>query len=684
MKLKGVNPLEQHIEKIVLIAVATVFLMVVAAQLLMQPNKVKIGNQPAVPPGRAFEAVRVKADVVRQRMANPDVELPAIPAVDIAEQFLARREAPVAPAATLTKLGRAPQIDRVAAPQLTSGTDRIAMVTVPAPTQLVGYSPRGTVSPAEVQRHAELKQYLPEAQPFDKAGVSVEARFNGRALREALLAPGADGGKPMPAGWWRENLEILTVRMEREELTPTGEWTNLTAVPTIPGRLSIMEEVRKVRTAPDLADAVAEARALSQEILQPSYLSMIAGSPWVAPTEAVRLLPKAQNPRIDQLLRERASLRQEIKTDEEAIENLPGPGGAGGPAGGGRGGARGPGGGGGEPPRATDDRERRRLEQRIAGLKARENRINEELKRLGHTDTEPEAAPATTATGAPQSRPLLEDAALRLWAHDITVESGKMYRYRISVGISNPVFGRGAGLVPEQQELAANPVIMSEPSAWSQPVYVLDDRYFFLTSAHEADQLGGTRASARARADVYQFFYGFYRRGDVQLEPGDQVVAQVKLPSELPIFEMVEAPIGGEGGAGDLGGGGRGLEVGLQAGGEPPAAGTSLWMQPVVAKMDCFLLDVASVPGSAVAGGANRTFAYLRGPEGSIMVRDPKGDEQDVIFRQVAQSAKEGESQGKPVEPEPLAPLPVRQPGRDRNREPAPAPPGGGGGMGGG
>jgi hypothetical protein len=692
MKLKGVNPLEQHVEKIVLAVVAAVFLLVVATQLLTQPNKVKIGSQPPVPPGRAFEAVRAKAEVVRQRMANPDVDLPPIASADIAEQFLGRRAAPVAPASMLTQLGRRPQIDRVAAPASATGTDRIATITIPAPTALVGYSPRGAVSPVEVQRHPAIKGFLPESQPFDKAGVSVEARLNGRGLREALTQA-SDGAKPIPAGWWRDNVEILTVRLEREELTSSGEWTNLTTVPQIPGRLDIMEDVRKVRTSQELAEVVADARAISEQLLQPSYLQFIAGSPWVPPTQAVRLLPQVQNPRIDRLLKDREDVRRQKKELEEQRDDLQGgPSGGSGPsAPGGRGAGRGPGGGGGggggggEPPRTTD--ERRRLEQRIAALTVRENRINEELRRLGHIDAPAEAAPeaGASAAAAPVRRPLLENAAVTLWAHDITVQPGKMYRYRMSVGINNPVFGRGAGLVPEQQDLAANPILMSQPSVWSEPVYVLDDRYFFLTSAHEADALGGARAPARARADVYEFFYGYFRRGDTQLEPGDQVVAQVKLPPELPIFELAAAPAPGDDGEGDQQAGGR---AGLQMGGEEDPAGPvmnrTLWTQPVVARMNCFLLDVASVPGSAVAGGASRTVAYFRGSEGGILSRDPKADEQEAVFRIVSQSAKEGELQGRPADPEPPAPPPVRDPAGPRRTPRNDPPPGSGGGAGGG
>jgi hypothetical protein len=672
MKLKGVNPLEQHIEKIVLVAVAGIFLLVVAAQLLLQPNKVKVGNQPPVPPGRAFETVRTKADQVRNRMES-EVDLPAVPPMNIVQDFIARREAPVAPAATLTQLGRAPQIDRVAGPSAPAGTARIAAVRVPAPQRLVAASPRGTVSPAEVLRHPQIREHLPEAQPFDKAGVSVEASFSGRALREALMAPGAEGTTAMPAGWWRDGIEILMVQLEREEMTADGTWTNLTAVPAIPGRLNIMEQVRSVRTVGDLAGVVSDAQEGVEEIRRPRYLELIAGTPWAPPSEMAKLQPQVQNPEIERQVRRLEDVRRQIVEVQGQLESMaPAGGGAGGggAAPGGRGPAGGRAPGGAEPPR-TDERERRRLEQRLTSLRTTETQIAESLRRLGYT---PPTEPVEPAAGGGEQvqRPLVEDPAVRLWAHDITVQPGKVYRYRMAVGINNPIFGRAAGLVPEQQDLAASPVILSEPSAWSSPVYVLDDRYFFITTAHEPDMLGGARAPARAKAEVFQFHYGFFRRGEVQLEPGDKVIAAVKLPESaaMPIFELPELL--------------------NRNGGEDPAEVPAMgelpqqpWSRPVVAQVDSFLLDVTSVPGSAVAGGGSRTIAYLRGPSGDIIKRDPRGDEQSDLYRQVAQSAKEGEGQGQPPAQE--TPEPTRQPRQPRQpREVPPAGGGTGGGMGGG
>jgi hypothetical protein len=40
----------------------------------------------------------------------------------------------------------------------------------------------------------------------------------------------------MPAAWWRDGVEILTLSLEREELTEDGQWSGLTTIPAMPGR----------------------------------------------------------------------------------------------------------------------------------------------------------------------------------------------------------------------------------------------------------------------------------------------------------------------------------------------------------------------------------------------------------------------------------------------------------------
>lgn len=666
MKLKGVNPFEQHVEKIVLAVVGAIFLIVLAGQFLLEPNRVKVGNQQPVPPARAFHTVRDEAIKLREAMRpEAQIDLPEVAELDLADQFLARRHAPVSQSPTIVALGPPLQVERVAGPAGPIGDEIYAMLAVPAPTTPVAYSVRGTIDPFEVFAIPALAAHMPEQQPFDKAAVSIEARFDGQALRQEFLKGGPDGAKPLPAAWWRDNVEILVVRLDREELTDTGEWTNLIeGVTPIPGRFSIRDRLREVAHANDLLEVVDEAMERSAEIRRPRYLRMIAGPQWVPPTEAAARRPQVRDARVDALLRERQGIIERQEAAQRDLDALDGDG-RGGP-----GGARAPGGG--EPPR-DQARRRQELERAIQGFQRRIESIDAELTRRGFTP--PVVEEPDIGQPERQQRPLLENPSVRLWAHDITAEPGKIYRYRLAVGINNPAFARGQALVEAQQDLAARPVIYSTPSEWSAPVQVLDDQYFFIHTAHAADALGGARAPARARAEVYQFFYGYYRKGEVQLEPGDLIIAQVGLPASelLRIFDQPEIRNGEVPGPG------------VQEPGQGEQRPGRAWEQPVVASVASYLLDVAGIPGAAGPGAQTRTVAYLRGENGGIKTRYPDLDRQSEIYRYVLQSSQEGERQGAPepeVAPEePIAPGPGRRPRPERE---TPTPPTGGGGMGGG
>jgi hypothetical protein len=63
------------------------------------------------------------------------------------------------------------------------------------------------------------------------------------------------------------------------------------------------------------------------------------------------------------------------------------------------------------------------------------------------------------------------------------VAPGKTYRYRMMVAVNNPAFARTSALVKEQQDLAGSPLVYSAASQWSEPIQVMADQYYFVTSA---------------------------------------------------------------------------------------------------------------------------------------------------------------------------------------------------------
>ena len=68
MKLKGINPIEQHVEKLVLGVVALVLLAVLVIQFALPPQGVSVGSASDIPPEDALDPV---ADEAREAMRKP-------------------------------------------------------------------------------------------------------------------------------------------------------------------------------------------------------------------------------------------------------------------------------------------------------------------------------------------------------------------------------------------------------------------------------------------------------------------------------------------------------------------------------------------------------------------------------------------------------------------------------------
>ncbi len=733
MKVKGVNAFEQHVEKIVLAAVSAIFLMVVALQLLTEPNRVQVGKRSEkVPPGEAFRIVEAEASKVQSFMDRVNVEelLPAAPSVDIASQFRQRREMPVAPGGAAIALGEPVGFGGQIAPvQSGQGDAPIAVVSVPPPAAPLAQAYRGTLDPLEPERTEALRPLLPRTQPYDKAWASVEATIDGTALFKALdTDPDGTSGptRALPTNWWRGNVEVLGVRLQREERTGTGEWTNTTDVAPAPGQIDLLTEIGKdVRNQADLTYYLGEARRLAEDVARPEFYALIAGPEWSQPTVAIKQAAIASNPEIDRLLKQREERQATLDDARSELSRLPADPGTGPgrlqPA---------PGNTEGDiigqpAPRARPGedpvRRRRQLQTQIQNLETQIDRLNKQLAQEGYE--EPAGATSATVAGrpapAPRPRPLLENPAVTLWAHDLTVEPGKTYRYRMTVAINNPVYGRGASLIEAQQDLARSPVLVSEPSEWSAPVEIPADRYYFMISASEG-QLGEDQ---RATAEVYGFYYGFYRKGTISLSPGDPIMADLRLPHPnlLPIWDvqkvlaeqagpgqpgLAPAPPSGvpvpvpPGGDPDTilvpGPGDRGFpppppppagEAGQGRPGEPPIPALPRHAVPgpksIPAELDAYVLDVARSPvvvGTGISTGASKTQfeVFVREPSGQIVVRVPDEDRVSQLYRIAAASAKLGETQGAPVTPA-EAPRPtVERKKRERSGDD-----GGGGGGGG-
>lgn len=729
MKLKGINPFEQHVEKIIIGGCGVAFVGALAWQFFFSESEVTVGKD-SVPVSRAFEPAEKEAKNKLAQMddANPK-NMPELPKIDLSGglrlgSHLALPEA----AGNAVAMGRDSGVGSIKVKGGPSVNVQLGLPVVPATAKPFALAFRNTVNPVEKFRSAELSKLLPEQQPFDKAAVSVEAEFDGKALLASLSADpdGAGPLAPIPKNWIEEagsqQVEIVGVQIERRTVrradgtAPSAEET--VPIGVIPGRTDPVSYWKEhAHSASDVPSLLEDVRDAIEDIQRPPYLDTIAGVEWAPPRDMLLELQPEGASRKDVRT---AVIKRELKKLDRRIASL---GGAKGPAmrdgprppaGPGAGGGR-PGGpgsgpgrgmapqtqpgreGGGDKPNSQDDQAEKTRQKNLERLRKKREDLVKELQALGD-----KSQPVEGDAGLPVAAvPVFQNEKVKLWAHDLTVEPGAVYQYRMRVVVNNPLFERS--LQNEQAALAKQQLIEGGWSDWSDAVDVGRDRYFFITNAVSHDGVSGR---PRATAELFVFYYGYYRSGSASVEPGDVMNAKATLPDllladmatletafrnspggEVPPLDPIKRKAGEEGttppppGAPPRpgpSGPGRLNDPRAAAALTPDQIMTVGAPQEIPLPVDAILMDVVAALGQT-GGGQERFDVTFRDQTGALVTISPDRDRSRPEYKVVDASAKAGRDQGKTPPPEVEEPdnfIPVK---RER-----PTNPGAGGGGGGG
>lgn len=554
MKLKGINPLEQHVEKIVLGVVGLALLGVIAMQVLLSPNSIDVGGGESVPPDRVFAKLGTEADRVLGAMTDdsePDI---AIETPDLLARFdeAISRDSGAADGPRIA-LGRATSIE---IGDVAAGSGPVMTLRVPAPGAPVVSGQWGTLDPYFVDRYPAVTAYtLRNEQPYDLPTVSIESLFDGTQLRAALEAS-EEGRRAIPAGWWASGMAVLRVEVERSTRLPGGAWS----APEPIGEQFWADQVRAAQSdfrggfqaAQDepidweniepatLASLVSNARMAPEVVARSPFVPTIAGPQWYPPSEAdERAADEARRREIADIDEEIADLnesiarieqqRQERTNQRQTTTNRP----------------RQSGGGtnpGSRPTRpTTNDPQRPDRDPFTTRIESLQEDITELEERRAEL-AEPDQQRVTGSRGLREEiTPLLEDETFSLIMHDIAVQPGTEYRYRARVAVNNPLFGRQRSIgdsEPDLVEAAAQPLVFSDWSEWSEPAPVDRPFYYFVKSGAEAGELG--KRTSSAAVEVFQLYYGYYRNASDNIEPGQPVNASFRLPEELLLFDLEE------------------------------------------------------------------------------------------------------------------------------------------------
>ncbi|MCL4222164.1 MAG: hypothetical protein KJZ65_12435 [Phycisphaerales bacterium] len=568
MRLKGISVFEQHIEKIVLAVMVVVLLGVVSMQFLYQPNMIDVGGR-KVPPQAVFGELRKEVDRLRAEVNNGDPALPQVATPDLRAQYQrAISQRGGVPEELDIAFGPVPRVGGAIDLGPVSNGPIMAM-TVPAPGDVRGNAQWISVDPYVLEDNPDLASYLPPEQPYDMPGVTVSARINGRALQD-LLRDGDGTHRPIPSSWVRGGLAVLGVEAERQRQNVDGTWGAREPVEQVPGAFELLTAAEAARTLNpvELREVVLRAEQSADQVARPGYLPAIAGPEWMEPEKAaardeqlakmseVDLLRHRRLRVLDRIEQNRKRLDQRPDdaqpTRDRSNEFVPAPGG-------GKGGGL-PG----QPQRdpGADQRAKERDQQReerrrkqildaIAALETEVKDIEKQLADKGFPVSKEDRLATPAETGSPDpllNRGLLGNENFKVWVHDIAVEPGAVYRYRLRVKVNNPIYGKERLLdaaAGDNLELAKQPYAYSAWSDWTSDVMVGKQTYLFLTGGNEAKPAGDALATlggggAKVSAEVYHMYYGHYRRGSTTLTPGDSVYTEVRLPDRLYLFDTTK------------------------------------------------------------------------------------------------------------------------------------------------
>ncbi|TVQ59125.1 MAG: hypothetical protein EA379_11935 [Phycisphaerales bacterium] len=604
MKPKGINFFEQHVEKIVVGVLGAAALGVITMQFVGRSNTVTINNR-ELPPEQAYEALRREAENVRARLADTTTPADAPTSVpDVSAQVERLMASGVSPAPFLA----APLSSPLAMTGPGAGLDfddadapKFSPLIPPAPMRPAAMVVGGAVDPLIVASHPELAAWVPAEQPHDLRAVTVQASFPAAAMIRALeRAPGDPAKQTIPRFYWMNRLEVLDVVLERQESLGGGRFGPVEVVPPMPTAPSLRDELASAGLpAAALQSLVNFARDNRVGIVRPPFYPTIAGEPWRPPRleREGASGDSASRQQADTLRRRLERLESEIEALQSRLQTR-------------------------QTGAAAD--QQRIIEERRDRTIAERDRVLGELRAMGVDRVESVQDDVDRVLSAPVGS--LESAdSLTMWTHDVTARPGASYRYRLRVGVTNPLFGNSSNVAPEDMELVARPVAMSEPSPWSDTVFIEPTTRLYVVGAARPG-LGageGAMGSPMATVELYRFHYGHWRRVSARLTPGDAIMGELNLPA-LPRFliEVAES--------------GQARVVGREDG------PTTL---PVA--LDAFVVDVVESSTVDIAGQTRAQWQVVfRDEEGRLVVRLPDEDRLRSSRRAAETSATIAETAG--------------------------------------
>ena len=540
------NFFEEHIEKLILAVVGIVCLWLLFARVFFSPNYIEYDNN-KFGPGDIDNYISKQAQQLEDKLDSQPQ--PITPYEQRADDFLALVDSAI------------------------GDIDAGVYLSVPNPVlEVIGIQPRynlPTVGGVDkvVSGHIRAVAYVPTGQvnedsPYDSAScepndidfVTVEGQFDVAGLYERFEDSFA--GEQVRQEWRDPCLAkpvFAAVQLQRQELL--GEaggdemrskafadeiWSDWQNVPRtkIDHRKSMFEIIENVNDLPsggiDVRLLQFDNAGVRVDLLQPqAYQIASAKEEWFPPSLHTKYVDHQRETELEQKRKAREAERQEREQEleqaraarrkttqrtttevqsEEALIML--------------------GGGASTSSTGRSDRFRRQTDRRERTPREkpeRSLRSKEDSKTVKDIYDELDQILIEKKTNlADSSEPLL------FWAHDDTVEAGKCYRYRIRLGLLNPV--AGTDRFSETDKSFRNSVILwSKFSDVTEPVEIPKTLYFFPREIQEAARTVTIR--------ICRYVLGYWYGKDFPVKVGEVIGKAVEYEAEAEATdETAQAP----------------------------------------------------------------------------------------------------------------------------------------------
>ena len=548
MKTKGITVWEKHAEKFVLAIAFVAAIGFTAVQFIGEPNAVSI---PAgrIAPADIDQVLQERAEQLLALLrddAPAGVEIP-YPTLGF-DDLLAQRDRSLSPEAVL------PPFQMALAPSVVGvGIGRNLELTVPVvpkPDRVAVGQYAEALADGVVERYPELQKRFADGDPHDLVYATVRARFDLAELRRQFFGEGQADSVRIPSSWFNDRPEhMVDVVIHREEQVD-GQWSGLVTLEPIQGQDSVRGRIsgKLFASLRDEVLAMLGDPAYQLKVIQPKFYDTVSDD-WTVPPwhetgvpvddDAARIGVLRKRKTLAQQNVKRAELMDQLKRaggsmDDDREDDPPGQGagdrggtGRRDPPGGGRrappgkgGGSGGFGAGGGQDTGRRqggdrdpfEDKEKliKRLKRQIQRIDRSITRTERDLLALG---ADPDAQESEIDPSA-----VLDSDEILVWGHDLTVKPGSSYRYRVTVSVYNPFFGKKLSLVEGQKNLAEAFVLNSPPSDWSKTVRIHPFSRVFVTSATKGGP--GRHGFGRATVEVFLFYKGVQRMETFSVSPG--------------------------------------------------------------------------------------------------------------------------------------------------------------------